>query len=141
MRMKFLKLLVLGFVVYVGAIMVIHRNDPPAQKPKFQPPTRENISTNFTSPLYTKSSALVCPERLLFDQREGHGMAEAVQAHLSLWDHETKVEQLGCQELKEGLPISLTSEGMKDAADWESNHKCAMVEFENGYIFSCDLHN
>ncbi len=96
---------------------------------------------NFILPLYTKRAALVCPLSVAFDNREGYGLKGAVDAHLSIFGHEDAIEKSGCQEWREGLSVSLTDEGQKQATAWEGEKSCGMVEFTQGYIFSCDLRN
>lgn len=36
--------------------------------------SQEDAPVNFTLPLYTKQSALVCPLAVVFDPREGYGL-------------------------------------------------------------------
>jgi len=113
---------------------------PPAEHVANQQPDPEN-PVNFAMPLYTKRAALVCPLAVALDRREGYGLKNAVDAHLSIFGHDEAVEKSGCQEWREGLPVSLTDEGQKEAKEWEIEKSCAMVSFTEGYIFSCDLRN
>ena len=98
-------------------------------------------SIDFALPLYTKRSALVCPLAVVFDRREGYGLKAAVDAHLSVIGHDEAVAKSGCQEWREGLPISLTDDGKKQASQWDAKGMCGMVDFAEGMIFSCDLKN
>lgn len=102
---------------------------------------QEETSINFTLPLYTKRSALVCPLAVVFDRREGYGLKAAVDAHLSVFGHDEAIQKSGCQEWRDGLPVSLTDEGKKKAAQLETQKMCGMVDFDEGMIFSCDLKN
>ncbi|HEY3987971.1 MAG TPA: hypothetical protein VGM02_01650 [Acidobacteriaceae bacterium] len=113
---------------------------PPENKVEPQQ-TKVEVPVNYTLPLYTKQAALVCPLAVAFDNREGYGLQGAVDAHLSIFGHDDAVEKSGCQEWREGLPISLTAEGQKQAAESDAAKTCDMVSFTNGYIFSCDLRN
>lgn len=113
---------------------------PPA-RPETTKPTGVEVPVNFTLLLYTKSAALVCPVSVAFDRREGYGLKGAVDAHLSVFRHEDAIEKSGCQEWREGLLVSLTAEGKKQATEWEEEKACGMVSFTDGYIFSCDLSN
>jgi hypothetical protein len=65
----------------------------------------------------------------------------AVDAHMSIFGHDEAIEKLGCTEWREGLPVALTDEGQKQATEWENGKLCGMVNFTEGYIFSCDLRN
>ncbi len=118
-----------------------HNASTPPARPETTQPTEVEEPVNFTLPLYTKSAALVCPLSVASDPREGHGLKDAMDAHLSIFGHEDAVEKLGCQEWREGLLVSLTAEGQKQATAWEEGKNCGMVEFTEGYIFSCDLKN
>lgn len=140
-----LKIVAIALVAVVAFIIFSPKNSTGAadRQPPAAPPSSVSVrsSIDFSSPLYTKGSALVCPVQLAFDLREGHGLSEAIQAHLSPFDHEDKVEQLGCEEWKQGLPVSLSPQGIRDATDLDAKGNCGMVEFAAGYVFSCDLAN
>lgn len=103
--------------------------------------SQKEAPVNFTLPLYTKQSALVCPLAVAFDRREGYGLKGAVDAHLSVFGHDEAIEKSGCQEWREGLPVSLTDEGRQQAMELENKQMCGMVDFDEGLIFSCDLRN
>jgi hypothetical protein len=118
-----------------------HNVSTPPERPETTKPTEVDVPVNFKLPLYTKSAALVCPLAVAFDRREGHGLKEAVDAHLSIFGHEDAIEKSGCQEWREGLSISLSDEGQKQADEWGAEKSCGMVSFSDGYIFSCDLRN
>lgn len=96
---------------------------------------------NFSLPVYTKRSALVCPLSVAFDNREGYGLKGAVDAHLSTFGHDEAVEKSGCQEWREGLPIHLTDNGKNEATQLSAKNMCGMVDHDGGLVFSCDLQN
>lgn len=126
-------------------VIVAPKNDVASTQqvktPSEQSATANEPPVNFTSPLYTKGSALVCPRSVLFDPREGHGLQVAVDAHLSAFGHDNAVAESGCQEWRDGIPVSLTDEGRQSAVKFESQQRCGMVDFDGGLIFSCDLRN
>jgi len=103
--------------------------------------TEVEVPVDFMLPLYTKSAALVCPLAVAFDRRDGYGLKGAMDAHLSIFGHEEGIEKLGCQEWREGLPVSLSDEGQQQAKEWETEKLCGMASFTEGYISSCDLRN
>jgi hypothetical protein len=76
-----------------------------------------------------------------FDPRDGYGLKGAIDAHLSIFGHQEAVQKIGCSEWREGLPITLTEEGQRQAIDIDAKQLCGMVNFVGGYIFSCDLRN
>ena len=103
--------------------------------------TQGKDTVDYALPLHTKRSALVCPLAVVFDRREGYGLKGAVDAHLSVFGHDEAIAKSGCQEWREGLPISLTDDGKKQASRWDARNMCGMVDFAEGMIFSCDLRN
>lgn len=148
-RPKKLGVAVLTALLAVAAFIVFspknessehNASTPPEHEGQTQP-TEVEVPVNFMLPLYTKSAALVCPLAVAFDRREGYGLKGAMDAHLSIFGHEEAVEKVGCEEWREGLPVSLTDEGQKQAKEWEVEKSCGMVSFTEGYIFSCDLKN
>jgi hypothetical protein len=131
---------VIAFIVFSPKIDNSGSNRP-APTGQRADDSQKEIAVNFSSPVYTKQSALVCPLAVAFDPREGLGLKGAMDAHLSIFGHDEAVAKSGCQEWREGLPISLTDEGKKQAAQFDAEHMCGMVSFTYGYIFSCDLRN
>jgi hypothetical protein len=113
---------------------------PPEPTGKTQP-TEVEVPVNFTLPLYTGPSTLVCPLAIAFDPREGYGLKGAVDAHLSIFGHDDAIQKSGCEEWREDLPVSLTDEGQHRAIEFQSEKLCSMVTFTDGYVFSCDLRN
>ena len=115
---------------------------PASSNPEEAAPQKEvAVPVNFGSPLYTKPSALVCPLAVAVDPRERYGLKAAMEAHLSIFGHQDAVEKLGCEEWREGVPVSLTAAGQKQATEWDREDTCGMVAFADGYVFSCDLRN
>ena len=125
--------LIFGVPIVVWLLSSPTQTDAPA-KP-LEPPT------NFSAPLYTKRAALVCPIEVAIDLRDGRGLKGAMDAHISIFGHDEAIAKSGCQEWREGVPVSLTDEGKKGAVDWESKGMCGMVSFGDGFISSCDLKN
>ena len=115
-----------------GALLTV------ATAQKFTPSERP---MDFKLPLYTKAFALVCPSSVALERREGYGLKAAVDAHLSVLGHQNLVAELGCEELREDLPVTLTLEGQQQAARWNNDKMCGMAVFTAGYIFTCDLKN
>lgn len=113
------------------------QSEAPAEK-KIEP-----IPVDFNVPLETSRSTLVCPLSILFERREDHGAQAAMDAHLSIFGHDEKVEKSGCQEWREGLPINLSDDGKTRAIGLKKDHNCGMLEFNQGegLVFSCDLRN
>lgn len=122
----------------ISLVSSINNTQIPVSK---ETPTSREEKVDFSLPLYTKRAALVCPLNVVYDIREGHGLQGAIDAHLSVFGHEEAVEKSGCQEWREGLLVSLTTDGQKQAADWNAEKKCGMADFSDGLIFSCDLRN
>jgi hypothetical protein len=137
---KIVKLTFVALLAIAAFIVFSPRNNSSSNSQQSASPVKEQ-SIDFSAPIHTKPSALVCPEGAASDNREGRGLEGAVQAHLSVLDHDKDIDQSGCEEWKSGIPISLTNEGIKDAADFDARGLCGMVRFEEGYIFSCDLQN
>lgn len=146
-RFKILgKASLLGLAAVIAFIVFSPKNDnsgintptPTGQKVDN---SQKEIAVDFSSPVYTKQLALVCPLAVAFDPREGHGLKGAIAAHSSIFGHDEAVTKSGCQEWREGLPIALTDEGKKQAAQFDAEDMCGMVSFTDGYIFSCDLRN
>jgi hypothetical protein len=149
---KLFKFIVLILVLFAGAgFLVVIANRVPSNGQVTSEPAKPDrdikaaadveVPVDFGAPLYTERAALVCPAALAYDRREGHGMQDAIDAHLSLFSHDDVIKELGCQEWKEGLPISLTDDAQTRATDLQGQKKCGMVSFTEGYILSCELRN
>ncbi|MDE2249682.1 MAG: hypothetical protein KGJ96_14045 [Xanthomonadaceae bacterium] len=128
-------IVVAGLVLWVLAA-TWHSGDQQEQQASNKPP-----AVNFYAALSTKRGTLYCPLSVALDEREGHGLKAAMDAHLEIIDHEQDVEKLGCEELRAGLPVLLSSDAEHQATAWQSNGRCGMVEGDGGFIFSCDLAN
>jgi hypothetical protein len=139
------KLLVLAFLAVIGFIVYgasVTPDSTGCENPV--PPTPQSDAAprvNFELPLFTTADSLVCPPAVAFDRREGYGLDGAMKAALTIVGHDDAVEKVGCQNWRADEPISLTEEGKRQAAEWESAGKCGMAEFTSGFILTCDLKN
>jgi hypothetical protein len=127
-------IVLLGFIAWVESATNSTGKSSDAE-PKKEPPV------DFSRPLVTGQRTLICPADVSLDRREGHGIKEALDAHLSMFGHDEAVQKSGCQEWREGIPVSLDDEARKQATEFQSQHMCGMVDFDGGMIFSCDLKN
>lgn len=96
---------------------------------------------DYARPLQTQKGALVCPFSAAFDNREGHGLLAAMKSRYEIIDRREDAEKAGCSEWKQGLAISLSNSALDQAQHWQTEGTCGMLEFSNGFVFSCDLEN
>jgi hypothetical protein len=105
-------------------------------------PDGHAVIPDFTQPLYTISSALVCPPEVAQDPREGYGLEGALAAHQSFFSHD--VEKFGCEEVRDGIPVILTDDAKQQLAlaHLSPQSPCSdMVTSNIGYVSWCDLRN
>jgi hypothetical protein len=133
--------LILLAVIVVG--MILLRGKDGGNNARSGPPEVE-AKVDFGLPLVTGRATLVCPLNIVFDVREGHGIRAAMDAHLTFFGHDEAIEKSGCEEWREGIPITLTEEGKAKAIETQSRQQCGMVDmvhFPEALVFSCDLKN
>lgn len=135
-RTPLISFVVVGLIVWV-LVATWHSGTPQAPKAGASEPT----TVNFNAAVRTKRGALYCPLSAALDEREGYGLKAAMNAHLEIIDHEKDVERLGCEELRAGLPVFLSTDARRRAQRWQAEGKCGMVDDNDGFIFSCDLEN
>ena len=124
-------------IIILALIIIPFFADPPSSSKALTPEKK----TDFNKPLFTTRETLVCPLSVAFDVREGSGLKGAMEAHAKVIGHDDAVAKSGCQEWREGLPISLSDEGKRNAIEWQSKGMCGMADFGEQFIFSCDLRN
>jgi hypothetical protein len=103
----------------------------PAQKPP----------VDYARPLQTEKGALVCPFAAAFDNREGRGLQAAMRSRNTIFGRQEKAEKAGCNEWQQGIAIILSDDERKKARRWQAEGSCGMLEFPQGFVFSCDLEN
>ncbi|WP_317202601.1 zinc ribbon domain-containing protein [Janthinobacterium sp.] len=113
----------------------------PAPPQQAEPPQPKESPVNFDLPLQTMRGTLVCPLSAIWDKREGHGLQAAVKSRVEIFGRQESAEKAGCQEWQEGLLIQLSDEERQRAKKWQVDHSCGMLTFDEGLIFSCQLHN
>ena len=110
------------------------------------PPPAETRATvaapvNFELPLETTSGTLVCPFGAAMDVREGRGLQAAMKSRMEIFRRREDAEKAGCEEWRERLAVRLSEAAASQAKKWKAEHTCGMLEFDAGFIFSCDLRN
>lgn len=128
------KRVVIGFVAFVvlGYVAIVINAGGEGSSAS----TQKDPDVDFTRPLQTKARALVCPESVLYDMREGHGIQAAMNAFT-----DEAVNAAGCALFREGIPVTLEAEEQARASEWQRKHLCGMVNFQMGLVRSCNLRN
>lgn len=96
---------------------------------------------DYARPLQTERAALVCPFSAAYDNREGRGLQAAMESRNELFDRQKDAENAGCNEWQQGVAIELTDEERAKARRWQAEGSCGMLEFPQGFVFSCGLEN
>ena len=60
---------------------------------------------NYSFPIYTQRFAIVCPLSILEDNREGHDIAAANDAMLTVFGRTEAIEKVGCEEWHGGIRV------------------------------------
>lgn len=111
-------------------------------KPEPKEVAKPETKTDFSKPLITKEYAMVCPSSIALDKRQGYGIEGAFEAKTTIWSHEEAIKKVGCEEWKEGIPITISDEEKMRAAKVQNGGKCTMLLFNDSFIIlSCDLKN
>ena len=103
----------------------------PAQKPP----------VDYARPLQTERGALVCPLAAAFDNREGRGLQAAMSSRNEIFGRQEDAEKAGCNEWQQGIAIILSDGEQEKAQRWQAKGSCGMLEFPQGFVFSCGLEN
>jgi hypothetical protein len=105
-----------------------------------------NLDTS--RPIYTQQRAVVCPLRIMYDNRVGHDVRAALDATLSTIGHDDNVRDVGCEVWKAGVQVFLGEPTIKQIHILNAKRQCTFVffgrtkdEIDEALIFSCHLTN
>ncbi len=101
----------------------------------------EKSTVDFDRPIHTGPGTLVCSLSSAADVREGRGLQAAMKSRSEVFGRQEDAEKAGCEEWQEGIPVQLDDSERQRAKKWQLEHKCGMLSFVRGFIFSCDLQN
>lgn len=102
----------------IGAYAYMKFNEtPPAPEP-YRPPAAEVVAAkpkpaeppprpklDVTRPMFTEANAAVCPISILMSRSAKHSADNIVSALNSFWNRSQKIADLGCEEVREGIPV------------------------------------
>lgn len=130
-------------LLVIAAVFVAIVWPPGGTNPPSPAPDRhdERPQTNFDLPLETSAGTLVCPPKAALDVREGHGVVAAMKSRNEIFGRQEDAEKAGCEEWRQGIPITLEQEAVARAKDLQGRNYCAMLPFASGYVYSCALRN
>jgi hypothetical protein len=92
----------LKFLVAVGILVLVMRFFFDS-KPK---PERVRTPLDYTKQVYTTSHAVICPQSLFNDPREGHDLHAVLNMYVSPFDMDSKAEKLGCEVWHGGVAVT-----------------------------------
>jgi hypothetical protein len=72
----------------------------------FMPKGEEYKKLDYSKPVYTGESAIVCPKSLLFDLRADHGPNAIFEAFTAVLHRDEKARALGCEIVRGGIPVT-----------------------------------
>ncbi len=133
--------IVIGFLLIIFLIGLFNKSEPVKSQ-----------KLDITLPIYTQQAgnvgAMVCPIDLLFDKHVGHDAQALFDARTSIIDHEKKIADVGCEEVKGGLRVYIAPTDLKKIESLESSNKIELIFFGfdpsvtmGNLIFSSDLTN
>ncbi|MBU3547506.1 zinc ribbon domain-containing protein [Polynucleobacter sp. P1-05-14] len=82
--------------------------------------TPKEEEVDYFKPLYTTRGAVICPQGLVLDLREGYGLEALKKASHTLIGRKEAFAKLGCATYQAGIPISLTTEERQRASEGKS---------------------
>lgn len=92
----------LKFLIAVGVLVfVMHLFFD--SKPE---PERVRIPLDYSKQVYTTGHAVICPQSLFNDPREGHDLHAALNMYISPFDMDSKAEKLGCEVWHGGIAVT-----------------------------------
>jgi hypothetical protein len=65
----------------------------------------EHRKLDYSKPVFTAGSSVVCPDSLLIDSREDHDVNAVFDVFMAFFHRAEKAKALGCEELREGIPV------------------------------------
>jgi hypothetical protein len=72
----------------------------------FTPKTPERKKLDYSKPIYTVQSAIICPQSLFFDPRADHDPNAIFDVFISILHRDEKARALGCEVVREGIPVT-----------------------------------
>ena len=128
--------LVIGFVLIIFLIGLFNKSEPVKSQ-----------KLDITLPIYTQQisdnwGAMVCPSSLLYDLRVGHGAQALFDAKASISDHQKKIADVGCEEIKGGLQVYIEPDELKRIQTIQASDKAGLISFGFGVnIYTGEIFN
>jgi hypothetical protein len=72
----------------------------------FMPKGSDYKPVDYSKPVYTEDSAIICPQSLLFDLRADHDANAIFEAFTSFSHRDEKARALGCEVVRGGIPVT-----------------------------------
>lgn len=83
--------------------------DPAYLHPEAKPSVGSSSQLDLSQPLVTSRGAVICPDRLIlemtFDRGEPSLYQQVMSMYTSIFDRDSAVKRLGCQEWRMGIPV------------------------------------
>lgn len=106
-----------------------------------QPEKHAAPKVDFNKELETAGNTLVCPIDIVFDRREGHGVAVALDTATAVFGRSEKIAAIGCEDWREGIRVELSDAERTRGSEIQSGHKCGFLESQGVLIYSCAIRN
>ena len=90
----------LGILIVIGIFgvsILLGKLDPELNKP--------TPKLDYTKPIYTAYSAIICPQALLYDYHEEHGPQALFDLFTAIFHREEKAKAMGCEIWQKGIPV------------------------------------
>lgn len=129
----------IGLVVAIGLIGSALPSKDIAPPTDSQPrKDKERPKVDFLRPVYTGQATVICPLDILFDRREGSGLAGATKAASTIFGRSDAVKQAGCQEWRAGQRLYIASPEAGQLWQKATPYEDSPPEY---LVFSLDLTN